>query len=345
MVISLKANNQSFGPPLASKTRCVLSNPLGFSPYPTGYKKGPLKRGLSLYGGGIGIRTLDTLLTYASFQDWCIQPLCHPTVEGAIIQRLFARTSTNYSLDVFSLLSFADPLSTDGLASDFSALRFFLGSFDARTTLGLSAATGAGALVAAGLGCAAYGRSVLTSTALTGLGFLRGSLLALTSPSSEGLASLLTAAGFSLGAAFFGSFSFICGSFFSAVVFRSCCVFCWLGCRLSARARLAGRLIFAFGCISCFAFYFCSCSFICCCICCTFNGISFWLRLARCAFTLWLFCWFLCCSVDGRALYWRCCGFSCCLCCYCSLIQYFSWNILALTTTAGSATFVIGAFL
>jgi hypothetical protein len=30
-------------------------------------------------GGGIGIRTLDTLLTYASFQDWCIQPLCHPT--------------------------------------------------------------------------------------------------------------------------------------------------------------------------------------------------------------------------------------------------------------------------
>jgi len=31
------------------------------------------------YGGGIGIRTLDRLLTYASFQDWCIQPLCHPT--------------------------------------------------------------------------------------------------------------------------------------------------------------------------------------------------------------------------------------------------------------------------
>ena len=30
-------------------------------------------------GGGIGIRTLDTLLTYASFQVWCIQPLCHPT--------------------------------------------------------------------------------------------------------------------------------------------------------------------------------------------------------------------------------------------------------------------------
>jgi hypothetical protein len=28
-------------------------------------------------GGERGIRTPDTLLTYASFQDWCIQPLCH----------------------------------------------------------------------------------------------------------------------------------------------------------------------------------------------------------------------------------------------------------------------------
>ena len=28
-------------------------------------------------GGEIGIRTLDTLLTYAGFQDRCIQPLCH----------------------------------------------------------------------------------------------------------------------------------------------------------------------------------------------------------------------------------------------------------------------------
>ena len=55
MVISLKANNQSFGPPSASKTlsRLVivkalkgLNNPCGaasfhFSPYPTAHKKGP----------------------------------------------------------------------------------------------------------------------------------------------------------------------------------------------------------------------------------------------------------------------------------------------------------------
>ena len=40
MFISLKANKQSCGPPLASKTRCVLSNPLGFSPYLTAHKKG-----------------------------------------------------------------------------------------------------------------------------------------------------------------------------------------------------------------------------------------------------------------------------------------------------------------
>ena len=30
-------------------------------------------------GGGTGIRTLDRLLTYAGFQDRCIQPLCHPS--------------------------------------------------------------------------------------------------------------------------------------------------------------------------------------------------------------------------------------------------------------------------
>ena len=28
-------------------------------------------------GGEAGIRTLDRLLTYAGFQDRCIQPLCH----------------------------------------------------------------------------------------------------------------------------------------------------------------------------------------------------------------------------------------------------------------------------
>ena len=31
-------------------------------------------------GGGGEIRTLGRLLTYASFQDWCIKPLCHPSV-------------------------------------------------------------------------------------------------------------------------------------------------------------------------------------------------------------------------------------------------------------------------
>ena len=35
-------------------------------------------------GGGAGIRTLDRLLTYAGFQDRCIQPLCHPSVSFEI---------------------------------------------------------------------------------------------------------------------------------------------------------------------------------------------------------------------------------------------------------------------
>src|SRR5690606_10964896 len=33
-------------------------------------------------GGGGEIRTLDRLLTYAGFQDRCIQPLCHPSALG-----------------------------------------------------------------------------------------------------------------------------------------------------------------------------------------------------------------------------------------------------------------------
>ena len=33
----------------------------------------------NIVGGGTGIRTLDRLLTYAGFQDQCIQPLCHPS--------------------------------------------------------------------------------------------------------------------------------------------------------------------------------------------------------------------------------------------------------------------------
>ena len=82
-----------------------------------GKTKSPCKnRGFCVaYGGGIGIRTLDTLLTYASFQDWCIQPLCHPTKlfyqghsdstlasKALIIQCLFALTSSNYSFTAFS---------------------------------------------------------------------------------------------------------------------------------------------------------------------------------------------------------------------------------------------------
>ena len=50
--------------------------PDGASPFSLLYKKTPL-RGLFNLGGERGIRTPDTLLTYASFQDWCIQPLCH----------------------------------------------------------------------------------------------------------------------------------------------------------------------------------------------------------------------------------------------------------------------------
>ena len=59
--------------------------------YPT-HKKSPLAEAFK-YGGGIGIRTLDTLLTYASFQDWCIQPLCHPTLfrSAGILPNLLRR--------------------------------------------------------------------------------------------------------------------------------------------------------------------------------------------------------------------------------------------------------------
>tara|TARA_R110002110_G_scaffold68432_3_gene185274 strand:+ start:182 stop:475 length:294 start_codon:yes stop_codon:yes gene_type:complete len=42
-------------------------------------------RGSTKNGGGGEIRTLGRLLTYASFQDWCIKPLCHPSAEEAHI--------------------------------------------------------------------------------------------------------------------------------------------------------------------------------------------------------------------------------------------------------------------
>ena len=136
-------------------------------------------------GGGIGIRTLDRLLTYAGFQDRCIQPLCHPTVvEALIIQRRNLRTSSNYVF--LSEASFSLASGGVGAASaDFLRLR---GSFDARATGAFSvAATGdAGAGL---LGASVLGRSVLISTCVTGLGRLRGSLLAL----GSGLASALAA--------------------------------------------------------------------------------------------------------------------------------------------------------
>lgn len=47
---------------------------------PPGNKKAAEISGLFvILGGGTGIRTLDRLLTYAGFQDRCIQPLCHPS--------------------------------------------------------------------------------------------------------------------------------------------------------------------------------------------------------------------------------------------------------------------------
>ena len=66
MFISLKANKQSCGPPAASKTRCVLSNRLGISPYPTAIQKRPLKKGPFLYGGGIVRHTLAWFLALRS---------------------------------------------------------------------------------------------------------------------------------------------------------------------------------------------------------------------------------------------------------------------------------------
>ena len=38
---------------------------------------------ISANGGGDGIRTHDTRLTYACFQDRCLRPLGHPSVRDA----------------------------------------------------------------------------------------------------------------------------------------------------------------------------------------------------------------------------------------------------------------------
>ncbi len=60
-----------------------------------------INRGLVIInGGGIGIRTLDRLLTYASFQDWCIQPLCHPTL--FFYQQLILNQGADYTAPFLS---------------------------------------------------------------------------------------------------------------------------------------------------------------------------------------------------------------------------------------------------
>ena len=113
-----------------------------------------------LNGGGIGIRTLDRLLTYAGFQDRCIQPLCHPTVVVAlIIQRRNLRTSNNYAFlseppSVFVSAAVA------GASAGFLRLR---GSFDARAT-GACSGAATGAAGAGLLGVSVLGRWVLIST-------------------------------------------------------------------------------------------------------------------------------------------------------------------------------------
>ena len=127
-------------------------------------KKRELTRAVELlktkFGGGIGIRTLDRLLTYAGFQDRCIQPLCHPTVVVAlIIQRRNLRTSNNYAFlseppSVFVSAAIA------GASAGFLRLR---GSFDARAT-GACSGAATGAAGAGLLGVSVLGRWVLIST-------------------------------------------------------------------------------------------------------------------------------------------------------------------------------------
>ena len=63
IAISLWAVSKSYGPPLASKMHSHLVEPARDLALSDRIQKRPLKRGLSLYGGGIGIRTLVRLLT------------------------------------------------------------------------------------------------------------------------------------------------------------------------------------------------------------------------------------------------------------------------------------------
>ncbi len=50
-------------------------------------------------GGEIGIRTLDTLLTYAGFQDRCIQPLCHLSALCDVFSESSAQAYNGTGLD------------------------------------------------------------------------------------------------------------------------------------------------------------------------------------------------------------------------------------------------------
>ena len=111
-------------------------------------------------GGGIGIRTLDRLLTYAGFQDRCIQPLCHPTVVVAlIIQRRNVRTSNNYAF----LSEPPSALASGAVGAASTGFLRLRGSFDARAT-GACSAAATGAAGAGLLGASVLGRSVLIST-------------------------------------------------------------------------------------------------------------------------------------------------------------------------------------
>ncbi len=81
MTNSLQAISQSYGPPAASKTLHVLSNPARDLTLLTHHKKSPAStmRG-TIYGGERGIRTLDTLLTYTPLAGARLQPLGHFSV-------------------------------------------------------------------------------------------------------------------------------------------------------------------------------------------------------------------------------------------------------------------------
>ena len=73
-------NNEAFEKQIIEKLKqkkdCPSDNPLNFN------EKIPLMTQsvlMGLVGGRLGIRTPDSL-HYASFQDWCIQPLCQPSI-------------------------------------------------------------------------------------------------------------------------------------------------------------------------------------------------------------------------------------------------------------------------